>query len=139
MYRDEILKFMSLDFVQLIVKLKNASIIRKESLLVEYSIVREDVLVMLYNEGFVQSFGFKSNKGTETKYICIDLRYLFSKALFENLKLLSKPSRVNYMSLLDICNIPDRKFVAFFSTDKGLLTTLSCKQQKVGGKALFIC
>ena len=48
---------MSFDFVQLIVKLKNASIIRKEFLLVEYSIVREDILIMLYNEGFLQSFG----------------------------------------------------------------------------------
>ena len=130
---------MSLDFVQLIVKLKNASIIRKESLVVEYSVVREDVLIMLYNEGFVQSFGFKPSKNFEIKRIWVNLRYLFNKALFENLKLLSKPSQVNYMSLLDICNIPDRKFVVFFSTDKGLLTALSCKQQRVGGKALFIC
>ena len=130
---------MSLDFVQLIVKLKNASIIRKESLLVEYSIVREDVLIMLYNEGFVQSFGFKPSKNFEMKHIWVNLRYLFNKALFENLKLLSKPSQVNYMSLLDICNIPDRKSVIFFSTDKGLLTALSCKQQRVGGKVLFIC
>ena len=130
---------MSLGFVELIVKIKNASIIRKESLLVEYSILKEDVLVMLYNEGFVQSFRFISSENIEIKHIYISLRYLFSKGLFENLKLLSKPSRVNYMSLLDICNIPDRKFVSFFSTDKGLLTALSCKQQKVGGKALFIC
>lgn len=130
---------MSLGFVELIVKMKNASIIRKESLLVEYNILKEDVLVMLYNEGFVQSFRFVSSGSIEIKRISISLRYLFSKGLFENLKLLSKPSRINYMSLLDICNIPDRKFVAFFSTDKGLLTALSCKQQKVGGKALFIC
>lgn len=130
---------MSIDFVQLIVKLKNASIIRKESLLVEYSIVRKDLLIMLYNEGFIQSFGLKTSKSFAIKRIWIDLRYLFSKALLENLKLLSKPSQVNYMSLLDICNIPDRKFVAFFSTDRGLLTALSCKQRRVGGKALFVC
>jgi small subunit ribosomal protein S8 len=130
---------MSFDFVQLIVKLKNASIIRKEFLLVEYSIVREDILVMLYNEGFLQSFGLKLNENFEIKRIWISLRYLYGKALFENLKLLSKPSQVNYMSLLDICNIPDRKFVAFFSTDKGLMTALNCKRQRVGGKALFIC
>ena len=130
---------MSFDFVQLIVKLKNASIIRKEFLLVEYSIVREDILIMLYNEGFLQSFGLKSSESFKIKFIWINLRYLYGKALFESLKLLSKPSQVNYMSLLDICNIPDRKFVAFFSTDKGLLSTLNCKRQRVGGKALFIC
>jgi ribosomal protein S8 len=130
---------MSFDFVQLIVKLKNASIIRKEFLLVEYSIVREDILIMLYNEGFLQSFGLKLSESFKIRRIWISLRYLYGKALFESLKLLSKPSQVNYMSLLDICNIPDRKFVVFFSTDKGLLTTLNCKRKRVGGKALFIC
>ena len=78
---------MSFDFVQLIVKLKNASIIRKEFLLVEYSIVREDILIMLYNEGFLQSFGLKLSESFEIKRIWISLRYLYGKALFESLKL----------------------------------------------------
>jgi ribosomal protein S8 len=43
------------------------------------------------------------------------------------------------MKLADLCNIPDTKFVIFFSTDLGILTALECKKRKIGGKLLFIC
>jgi small subunit ribosomal protein S8 len=130
---------MSVDFVKLIIKLKNASAVRKEFLSIEYSKVRRDILKLLYDEGFIQSFRFEFGKTKAPIRILINLRYSFNKALLASLKLLSKPSFVKYIRLLDIYNIPDRRFVIFFSTDQGLLTLLECKRFKVGGKLLFIC
>lgn len=130
---------MSVDLVKLIIKLKNASGTRKEFLSIEYSKIRRDVLKLLYDEGFIQSFHFEFEKRKAPVKIRIALRYSFNKALLTSLKLLSKPSLVKYMRLLDIYNIPDRRFVIFFSTDRGLLTLLECKKFKVGGKLLFIC
>jgi ribosomal protein S8 len=43
------------------------------------------------------------------------------------------------MKVTDLCNIPDTKFIIFFSTDLGFLTALECKKLKVGGKLLFLC
>lgn len=130
---------MSFDFVRFMLKLKNASAIKKEELDVEYSRVREDMVNFLYNEGFVQSFCLKQSKINKSKTIRITLRTLFGKSLLENVKLISKPSLLKYIRLIDICDISDRKVVIFFSTDKGFLTTLGCKKEKVGGKLLFIC
>ena len=93
----------------------------------------------LYSEGFIQSFKIVNDSLLKSKIILITLRYYFGKALLDRLHLLSKPSHVRYVKLMDICNIPDRRFVIFFSTDKGTLTTLGCKELKVGGKILFIC
>jgi small subunit ribosomal protein S8 len=130
---------MSVDFVKLIMKLKNASAVRKESLSIEYSKVRKDMSKLLYDEGFIQSFSLEFGKTKVPVRIHIILRYFFNKPLLVGLKLLSKPSLVKYMRLLDIYNIPDRRFVLFFSTDRGLITLLECKKFKVGGKLLFVC
>ena len=130
---------MSINFVRFLIQLKNASIARKEAVSLEYSRIRQDMVEILYAEGFVQSFELVINPLTGSKTILVGLRYYFSRSLLESLQLLSKPSHVRYMKLLDISNIPDRRFVIFFSTDKGTLTTLECKRQKVGGKLLFIC
>lgn len=130
---------MSIDFVRLIVELKNASKNNKEELIVEYSKVREDMVGLLYNQGFIQSFCFKQNKKSHVRAIHITLRNLFGKSLFEKAKLISKPSLMKYVRLIDICDISDRKIVLFLSTDRGFLTTLGCKKKRVGGKLLFIC
>lgn len=132
-------RYMSVNFVQFLLELKNASLVKKESLSLEYSKIRESMTKTLYDEGFIQSFGFETNILNGFKKIWIVLRYNFCKSSLEGLQLLSKPSSVKFMKLLDISKIPDRKFVIFFSTDKGLLTTIECKKQKVGGKLLFIC
>jgi small subunit ribosomal protein S8 len=130
---------MSFDFVRFILKLKNASGLKKEKLDVEYSKVREDMVRFLYNEGFIQSFCFKQSKRNRVRVISITLRSLFGKSLLENVQLISKPSLMRYMRLMDICDVSDRRIVIVFSTDKGFLTTLGCKKERVGGKLLFIC
>lgn len=130
---------MSIHFVEFLLQLKNASIARKETLSVEYSIIREDMTKLLYLEGFVQSFEMVIDKFSLIKKIQITLRYYQGKSLLEGLKLLSKPSHVRYMKFLDVSNIPDRRFVVFFCTDRGMLTTAECKKKKLGGKLLFIC
>ena len=130
---------MSVNFVRFLLQLKNASIARKEVVSLEYSRIRENMVEILYTEGFIQSFELVTDSLSEAKMIIVRLRYYFGRSLLEGLQLLSKPSHVRYMKLLDISNLPDRRFVIFFSTDKGTLTTLECKKQRVGGKLLFIC
>lgn len=130
---------MSFDLVRFILTLKNASAINRERLDVEYSKVREDMITFLYNEGFIQSFCFRQSKKNGVRVISITLRSLFGKSLLGNVQLISKPSLMKYMRLIDLCDISDRKIIIVFSTDKGFLTTLGCKKERVGGKLLFIC
>ena len=130
---------MNINFIQFLLSLKNASISQKETVIVEYSLIREKMAKILYNEGFIQSFSLYINPSNKYNFILIKLRYSFEKAQLKYLKLLSKPSHIKYMKLADICNIPDRKFVLFLSTDLGFLTNLDCKKFKIGGKLLFVC
>ena len=129
---------MNNNIIRFLIELKNASLSRKETITVEYSRLSNNLVKTLYREGFIQSF--KTLAGKEnTKKIVVTLRYYFNKPVFNNLKLFSKPSHLRYMKFSDICNISDKKYVCFFSTNKGILTILECKKNKIGGKLLFVC
>ena len=126
--------------VNFLIKLKNASLARKEVISVEYSRLLNNLVEVLYREGFIQSFTIKNTANSNSKkFIYIGLRYYFNKPVFNNLKLFSKPSYLKYMKFSDICNISNKRFVCFFSTNQGILTALDCKRKKIGGKLLFMC
>lgn len=128
--------------INFIIKLKNASLSRKENILVDCNSLSENLIKILYKEGFIQSFQIVQevkNNLFETKKFLITFRYFFNKPLLNTLRLLSKPSHVRYMKFSDISNISQKKFVFFFSTNKGILTALECKEKKIGGKLLFMC
>jgi small subunit ribosomal protein S8 len=128
--------------INLIIKLKNASLSRKEKILVNCNSLSESLIKILYKEGFIQSFKVveaAENDLIKNKKILVIFRYFFNKPLLSSLRVLSKPSHVRYMKFSDISNISDKKFVFFFSTNKGILTSVECKKRKVGGKLLFMC
>lgn len=129
---------MNNNIIRFLIELKNASLSRKETITVEYSRLSNNLVKTLYREGFIQSFQILGGK-ENTRKIIVTLRYYFNKPVFNNLKLFSKPSHLRYMKFSDICNISDKKYVCFFSTNKGILTILECKKNKIGGKLLFVC
>ncbi len=129
---------MNNSIINLLIALKNASLSRKEVISIDYNNLSKSLVKVLYREGFIQSFRVITDS-KRVKTISVVLRYYFNKPILNNLRLFSKPSLLKYMKVSDICNISDRKFVCFFSTNKGLLTTLECKKNRVGGKLLFMC
>ena len=129
---------MNNNIIRFLVELKNASLSKKETITVEYSQLSNSLVKILYKEGFIQSFKILK-EGEDTKKIVATLRYYFNKSIFNNLKVFSKPSHLRYMKFSDSCNISDKKYVCFFSTNKGILTILECKKKKIGGKLLFMC
>jgi small subunit ribosomal protein S8 len=121
--------------IKLLVSLKNASLGRKERLILPCLKMYPEILTILYREGFIQSF-FVDNL---EKTITVKLRYSFNKSIFSKLEIISKPSRIKYLDSKSISRLSSKRFVSFFSTTKGLKTDLECKKEKLGGKLLFIC
>jgi small subunit ribosomal protein S8 len=126
---------MNIQIIRLLNNLKNSSLANKEFISMEYNTDCVGVLKILYREGFVLSY--RINK-SENK-IFIFLRYSFNKPIFDNLKIISTPSKKTYLNYHEISKIPSRKNVFFFSTNKGMLTDLECKRYKIGGTLFFIC
>ena len=130
---------MNINLIKFLSKLKNASISKQEVVSTGYNNLCLAVVKLLYKEGFIQSFSIKKvsfNSNVELK-IFITLRYFNNKPIFKNLKIVSTPSRLNYLNIKDLSKISNKKIVLILSTNKGLLTSLECKKHKIGGKLLF--
>jgi small subunit ribosomal protein S8 len=133
---------MNINLIKFLTKLKNASLSRKETILVEYNKLHLELVKVLYSEGLIQSFSIEvqtSFKTQSSSSIKIILRYFYNKPVLKNLKFFSKPSHIKYVKYSDVCKIVDKKFNFFLSTSEGILTSLDCKKKKVGGKLLFMC
>jgi ribosomal protein S8 len=130
---------MNINLIKFLSKLKNASISKQEVVSIDYNKLCLGVVKLLYKEGFIQSFSIKRisfSSNVELK-IFITLRYFNNKPIFKNLKIVSTPSRLNYLNIKDLSKISNKKIILILSTNKGLLTSLECKKHKIGGKLLF--
>lgn len=129
---------MNIQAINLLNRLKNASLSNNELISVPYSEFILNILLILYKEGFIQSFNVFENDLFK-KEIRVYLRYYFNKSSLRKLKIVSSPSRVTYLDYNSLSKISIKKNVLFLSTSLGLLTAIECKRKKVGGILLFIC
>ena len=132
---------MNTNLIKLLLHLKNASLVKKETVTIKCGVSGLELLKLLYEEGFIQSYNVDSDsylKNEKQFNIKIFLRYFYNKPIFNNLKIISTPSYSKYLTFKDISKIQDKKNVLFLSTNKGFLTGLECKKNKIGGTLLFI-
>jgi len=130
---------MNINLINFLLKLKNASLSKQESVSTPYNKLYLDVVRLFYKEGFIQSFFVKKivSRLNNKFVIFIVLKYINNKSIFQNLRVISIPSRINYLNIKDLSKISNKKLVLFLSTSKGLLTGLGSKKYNIGGKLLF--
>lgn len=121
---------MNSNIINLLITLKNASLIKKETIFVDSNKLVLELLSLFYKEGIIQSFSVNNNS------VCINLRYSFNKNIFKNLKIFSNSVDLKYF---DLCKISTKQNLIVISTTKGLLTDTDCKKYHLGGKLCFIC
>ena len=126
---------MNINLIKLLLKLKNASNSKKEHVEVLSNKTYNILLDTLYQEGLIQSFC----SGKNVRLTNVFLRYPSNNSSFETLKIISTPSKIRYLTFLDLCQISDKRRSLFLFTDKNLLVGRECKKQRLGGKLLFIC
>lgn len=126
---------MNSKLINFLISIKNASIFKKEELKIFYN--KKFILLsqVLYKQGLIQDFYLK--KLNSKCYIIIVLKYNYNFSNLKNLKIVSKPSRTIYFSYKDICKIYEKQLLYIFSTSCGYLTSLECKQKKIGGFLFF--
>jgi ribosomal protein S8 len=130
---------MNIQTIKNLNKLKNASLIKSESISLEYSFLILNIIKNLYKEGFIQSFKITKNLKTNKKDILVNLRYYFNKSIFKKLKILSSSSKIKALDFQNLSRLNIKKDVLFLSTSEGVVTHLECKYRKLGGILFFIC
>lgn len=125
---------MNIYLIQILIQLKNASLVKKESIMIPYSKQSLHLVQLLYKLQAVQAFYF--NK--QLNKLVVYFKYYLNKLLFENLELISTPSYDKFLSVKEICRLQLQPKTSFIiSTDSGCITEYSCKKMNKGGKVLF--
>ena len=125
---------MCVTLIKALNKLKNASLLNKEFVYLNFDLKYFEILKVLYKEGFIQ--GYQIDK--DNYQIVVYLRFFQNKFVIDRLKFLSVPSSHRFLSYSELCLISNKKTFILLSTSKGLRTIYECKKLKIGGKLLFL-
>lgn len=121
----------------LIIRLKNAGAVKKNTVSVPYSKLRLAVLEKLVDAGYVAATTAKG-KQVQEKTLEVTLRYENGAHRINGVKRISKPGRRLYTKVADIHPVKFGKGHLILSTPAGILTNEEAKEKKVGGEQLFI-
>jgi small subunit ribosomal protein S8 len=125
----------------MLVRIKNALMARKESVTMPCSKVKESIAELLKKEGYVATVEKKGKR--VKKYLEIGLLYdknatgVGMKPKINDLIRVSKSSRRVYQGFKDIVPAKHGYGVHVLSTPQGLMLDRDAKKMKVGGEVMF--
>ncbi|MBI2343333.1 MAG: 30S ribosomal protein S8 [Deltaproteobacteria bacterium] len=119
----------------LLTRIRNASAVRYETVLVEYSRLNAHILDVMLREGYVahvQPIGDGVGKR-----LAVGLKYSADKRpVLTDLRRISTPGRRVYVRCQEIPRVRNGLGVAILSTPRGVLTDEEARAHKVGGEML---
>ena len=120
----------------MIIRVKNATESRKESVVFPYSKLKLAILDTLMKAGFIKSFGKKGKK--IAKFIEVTLIYDENGVgKIKGVERVSKTSKRIYNKAKDTRPVKGGFGALILSTPKGIMTDKIAKEANVGGEALF--
>ena len=128
---------MNKNLIKFLITIRNSSLAKKSFVRVKNLEVLCDYVKVLYRQGLIQSYSIEIEYGVE--YLVIFLRNFQNKIVTENLKLLSKPSKVKILSYDDLTRLNLKNKTFILSTSEGIVSHNDCLKYKLGGIAIFSC
>ena len=120
----------------MLIRVKNAGLARKESALVPYSNIKMEIANLLVREGFVKGAHKRTRQGK--KMIEVVLKYNKSGLHSVNdVSRISKPSRRIYYGLAKVHPVKYGYGRLVLSTPSGVMTGREARKAGVGGEAMF--
>lgn len=128
---------MSVDLLSnMLSAVRNASMVRKESLEVLYSKECESVAKVLKDKGYLTEVKKFKPKGKKFHMLRVDIAYDTNKPKFEAVKRVSKPGRRVYKKGTEIRPVLNGFGTLIVSTSRGVMAGDEAKKKKLGGEVL---
>lgn len=118
----------------MLTRIRNAQMVRKEQVSLPYSKMKQRIADILKAEGYIRSV--EINEETGRKEIVLELKYVAKKPAIRKLTRISTPGRRVYAGTGKLPHVYDNLGVAIISTSKGIMTNNEARKQKVGGEVL---
>lgn len=122
---------------ELIINLKNATMVKKEHIVLSHSKYKENILKLLKEKGYIEDYKtVKTPKGL--LFLKIFLAYdEKGKPKISDVKRVSKLSRRLYLGYRNILPVKYGHGMLVLSTPEGIISDKEAKKKKVGGEPLF--
>jgi len=116
------------------IRIKNASVMRHETVTLPSSKMKTAILEVLKNEGYITDYSVtKDVKSTTT----ITLKYTENNSgVIKGIKRISKPSLHVYANVEDLPRVLNGLGVAIISTSQGVMTDKQARKLNIGGEVL---
>ena len=119
----------------MLTRIRNASMRGKSTVMTPASKMRERVLGVLADEGYIRGFESVTGKNGHPA-IEISLKYFDGAPVIREMKRVSKPGRRVYLGVKDIPSVRQGLGVSIVSTPKGVMSDASARSHNVGGEVL---
>ena len=119
----------------MLTRIRNALMRNRTSVTTPASKLRQRVLDVLLEEGFIR--GYSESTDTDGfKQFDIELKYFEGAPVISAIKRVSKPGRREYRKVKDLPLVQNGLGIAIVSTPKGVMSDAAARQANVGGEIL---
>ena len=118
----------------MLTRIRNASAVRKEQVVIPYSRLKYDILDVLKKEGYIH--GFSVDGEGVRKNLLVALKYVGRVGVVKVIKRISKPGCRMYAKADTMPIVLNNRGIAILSTSKGIMTNRSAKKLRIGGELL---
>lgn len=120
----------------LITRIRNAQMALKKTVDSPLSRVREELVKVLLDEGYIRGYSIVECEKTKHKFLHIELKYYEGRPVISEIKRVSKPGRRIYSSIKDLPFVKNGLGINILSTDKGIMSDTNARKQSVGGEII---
>ncbi len=119
----------------MLTRIRNAQLRRQSKVSTPSSKLRENVLEVLQQEGYIRGFAAVDH-GDGKAELEIELKYFDGEPVIRTIERVSKPGRRVYASVKSIPRVKNGLGVSILSTPKGVMSDSDAREQNVGGEVL---
>ena len=119
----------------MLARIKNGQLRKKESVLMPASRFRANVLDVLHREGYIRGFKKVEIENNKNEFK-IELKYVEGEPVIKNISRVSTPGRRVYSGINNLPRHFDGLGISILSTSKGILSDQEARQENVGGEIL---
>ena len=118
----------------LLARVRNAAAVQKQEMFVPYSKIKNEVIRILKEEGYITDFALDT-EGAHPR-IKITNKIANRTSAITGLKRVSRPGLRRYVGAQEIPRVLGGMGVAILSTSRGVMSGREAKKQNVGGELL---
>jgi len=119
----------------MLTRIRNAQMRQKSKVTTPASKLREHVLDVLAEEGYIRGYARVDFDSGKSEFE-IELKYFDGEPVIKDIKRVSTPGRRVYSSVRDLPTVANGLGVAILSTPKGVMSDSQARNENVGGEIL---